>query len=127
MTSLPSHFVNPLSHSLFANRATCYNPLLSACVDSIKLCGVGLGQCNGICFNETLYYCNSGVITQVPTSTPPPSGLCGSISCGSFSCCEDIYTGYVNSSLSSLFLHVNYFLKTSMHFPTQLVHLCGWC
>jgi len=63
----------------------CYNPSLYTCVNGVKLCGEGLGECNGVCFNPNLYYCNNGQLTQLSP--------CAQLNCGQYACCNDIYSG----------------------------------
>jgi len=51
--------------------AVCiYQPDLYTCAAGIRLCGVGLGVCDTVCYDQSMYYCNNGVITQLPASSP---------------------------------------------------------
>jgi len=93
-----------------------YQPSLYTCASGIRLCGAGEGVCNTVCYDESMYYCSNGVITQLPSSASATVGsgsasastsgssttgsssgqLCGTVDCGAgIACCNDVVTGPV--------------------------------
>jgi hypothetical protein len=79
-----------------------YQPTLYTCADGVRLCPYGDAECNLTCYNSSIYYCNNGVVTQIPVSptttggsstTGKNAGTCATTNCGTSACCEDQVTG----------------------------------
>jgi len=87
-----------------------YQPSLYTCASGVRLCGTGEGVCNTVCYDASMYYCNNGVITQLPSgattaapttaapttsapTTSAPNSCTNYDRCGPNPCCPDEVLG----------------------------------